>query len=314
MRKRLPSMSSLQAFEATGRHLSFTRAATELGVTQGAISQRIAKLETMLGARLFSREGNSLYLTPIGKDFLASARVTILQLAQATDHAVERQHDDMLSIGCLATFANKALIPRLREFRARYPDIRLRLRALAPDENPLGASPAGRAAGLPGYGYDVLVQLGACPWPGMVSHKLADEDVFPVCSPTLPRRSRLRNPRDLKGFAVILNSHPLAGYDYWPLWLEKVGVQGVTFAEEIHCDPLYSAIQLSVDGVGVIMGRGSLVQGDLQSGRLVEPFSVRLRSPVSYHLVTHLDRACDPNIERFCQWALETFGDDWRKR
>lgn len=107
MRKNLPSMSSLQAFEATGRHLSFTRAATELGVTQGAVSQRIAKLEAMLGTKLFSREGNAQYLTPIGKEFLVPARAAIVQLAQATDHAVERQHGNVLSIGCLAAFAIK---------------------------------------------------------------------------------------------------------------------------------------------------------------------------------------------------------------
>jgi LysR family glycine cleavage system transcriptional activator len=310
MRKNLPSMSSLQAFEATGRHLSFTRAATELGVTQGAVSQRIAKLEVMLGTKLFSREGNSLYLTPIGKEFLVPARAAIVQLAQATDHAVERQHGNMLSIGCLATFAINALIPRLREFRAMYPDTLLRIRAFAPGESPLGALLAGRAASLLAYDYDVLIQFGAGPWPGMVSYKLADEDVFPVCSPMLQRRSaRLKSPRDLKGYPIILNAHPLTGYDYWPLWLEKAGALGVTFAEEIHCDPLYSAIQAAVDGLGVMMGRSSLVQGELSSGRLIEPFSVRLRSPLSYQLVVHRDRAFAPKIEQFCQWALKTFGD-----
>lgn len=308
MRKILPSMSSLQAFEATGRHLSFTRAATELGVTQGAISQRIAKLESMLGAQLFSREGNSLYLTPIGRDFLSPARAAIIQLAHATDHAVERQHGNVLSIGCLATFATKKLIPRLHQFRAAHPGTSIRLRAFAPGESPLSELLAGRGASFLAYDYDVLIQFGAGPWPGMVSYALADEYVFPACSPALLRRlGRLKSPKDLKGFPVILNAHPLTGYDYWPLWLEKAGAAGVAFTEEIHCDPLYSAIQAAVDGLGVIMGRSSLITDDLKSGHLVEPFSVRLRSPLSYHLIVHRDRAFATKIEQFCQWALKAF-------
>ena len=309
MRKRLPSMSSLQAFEATGRHLSFTRAATELGVTQGAISQRIAKLETMLGAKLFAREGNALTLTPIGAEFLTSARSAIIQLAQAADHAVEKEHGNTLSVGCLATFATKQLIPALPEFRALYPDTAVRLRAFAPRESPFGELLTGRISIPLLQDYDILIQFGAGPWPGMVSHRLAHEYVFPVCSPRLLRRlGKPKSPRDLKAFPVVLNAHPLTGYDYWPLWLEQVGASGVQFAEEIHCDPLYCALQAAIDGLGVIMERSSLIGSDLKQGRLVELFSARLLVPLSYYLVVHRDRASTPKIEQFCQWAVERFG------
>lgn len=307
MRKRLPSILSLQAFEATGRHLSFTRAATELAVTQGAISQRVAKLESMLGGRLFLREGNALYLTPLGESFLATARATILHLAQATDHAIDHQRDHMLSIGCLAGFANKALIPQLISFRETHPDIGLRLRAFEPYENPLKASPNDRLQNRSSHDYDALIQLGPCSWPNMINYKFADEDVFPVCSPAFAHQHQLQQPRDLKRCAIILNSHPLIGYDYWPLWLDRVGIKNPSFAEEIRCDPLSSALQLCLDGLGIMMGRGSLIRSDLSKGRLIEPFSMRLRTPQSYHLVIHRDRASQPNIERFIQWTLKTF-------
>ena len=90
---------------------------------------------------------------------------------------------------------------------------------------------------------------------------------------------------------MILNAYPITGYDYWPLWLEDAGIGGLTFAEEMFFDPLYCTIQAAVDGLGVIMGRSSLVEGDLEQGRLIEPFDMRIRSPLSYYVAVPRERA-----------------------
>lgn len=315
MRKNLPSVPSLRAFEAAGRHLSFTRAAIELGVTQGAISQRVAKLESLLGAKLFSREGSLLHLTPLGATFLLSARDTIVRLASATDQAVERQRGNTLSIACLATFAIKRLVPHLHHFRSLHPNISIRLRSFAPNESPLNAPAGQQSVNLLAHDYDVHIQFGAGTWPGMVSHKLADEYVFPACSPRVFRgHGKLRRPRDLQRHTVILNAYPITGYDYWPLWLEEAGVGGLAFAEEIYCDPLYCAIQAAIDGLGVIMGRSSLIRSDLSDGRLIAPFAERIRSPLSYHLVVPRERATSEKVARFCNWALKFLGPEPRPR
>jgi len=306
MRRNLPSISSLRAFEATGRHLSFTRAAIELGITQGAVSQRIAKLEALLGGKLFIRDGNTLHLTSVGSSFLLSARDTIVRLAGATDHAIERERGNTLSIGCLATFAVKRLIPSLNDFRDQHPDLSIRVRSFAPNESPLNIHGVNPAA----HEYDVHIQFGSGTWPGMESFKLADEFVFPVCSPALPQRSaRLKRPRDLQNHRVILNAYPITGYDYWPLWLEDAGVGGMTFQEEMFFDPLYCAIQAAVDGLGVIMGRSSLVGGDLKNGRLIKPFESRIRTPLSYYVVVPRERVKVDKVEQFCNWARSAFGD-----
>jgi LysR family glycine cleavage system transcriptional activator len=305
--QRLPSLNAFKAFEAAARHLSFTRAAIELGITQGAVSQRLAKLESVLGGKLFAREGNLLQLTPLGQDFLPSARDTIVRLASATDHAVERQRGNTLAIGCLATYAIKVLIPHLHQFRAAHPHISIRLRSFAPGESPLSGVDRLQVGSVLAHDYDVHIQFGSGTWPGMISHKLGDEYVFPAVSAKALRRSgRLRHPADLAQHSVILNAYPITGYDYWPVWLEEAGVGGLAFAEEVYCDPLYTAIQAAVDGLGVIMGRSSLIGAELQSGQLIAPFRQRLHSPLSYYLVVPRERAESPKIEQFCAWALKT--------
>lgn len=299
-------MSSLRAFEAAARHLSFTRAAIELSITQGAVSQRIAKLESVLGGKLFAREGNLLKLTPLGQGFLPSARDTIVRLASATDHAVERQRGNTLAIGCLATYAIKVLIPRLHQFRAAHPGISIRLRSFAPNESPLNRLDRLQVGSVLAHDYDVYIQFGSGTWPGMISRKLGDEHVFPAVSTrALSRFGRLKQAGDLARHAVILNAYPITGYDYWPIWLEEAGVGGLTFAEEVHCDPLYTAIQAAVDGLGVIMGRSSLIGAELRSGQLIAPFRQRLHSPMSYYLVVPRERADSPKVEQFCAWALQ---------
>lgn len=296
--RRLPSMSGLRAFEATARHLSFTRAATELNLTQGAVSHQIKNLEDLLGLRLFMRDGNAIRLTEAGFEYLGSARTALTEVLVATDRAIDRQRGDVLTIACLGTFSIKCLLPNIGDFKKRFPSIGLRIRTLVPSTH------------MAPQDYDVSIQYGSGEdWPDMVAHKIMREELFPVCSPVLLREDGgLHVPRDLCRHTVIRTASPFILRDDWPLWLEKAGIPGITFASEISCDLLYPSYQAAIEGLGVAMGRSAVVAGDIKSGRLVEPFSVRLPSSLGYHVVATEARAKLAKVQLFCDWALERLG------
>lgn len=296
MRKNLPSLASLYAFEAAARHLSFSRAAIELNLTQGAISQRIKALEDFLDTKLFIRESTTIRLTETGHDYLRSARIAITEVMVATDRAVGRHRGNELTIGCLGTFAIKCLIPMLPSFRKTHPNVEVRLRTLVPYLDTFGED------------YDVSIQYGLGNWPGMVAWKINDEEVFPVCSPKLLRGARaLKTPMDLRHHTTIRTSSPLILRDDWPLWLEAARIPRITCAGEISCDLLYPSLQMAIEGLGVAMGRNAIVKSDIGLGRLVEPFSIRIPSPLAYYVVTEEHRAKLPKVTMFVEWLLSEF-------
>lgn len=295
MLRRLPSMSSLRAFEATARHLSFTRAATELNLTQGAVSHQIRNLEDLLGLKLFARDGNTIRITDAGQEYLASARIALTEMMVATDRAVDRQRGDILTVACLGTFSIKCLLPNLPDFAARHPKIGLKVRTLVP------------SVPMPSSDYDVSIQYGVKEdWPDLEAVKIAHEELFPVCAPALVSGPPgLAVPRDLAAHTVIRTASPLILRDDWPLWLEKAGIAGIDFAAEMTCDLLYPSYQAAIEGLGIAMGRSAVVAADIAAGRLVEPFRLRLPSALGYHLVMAPERAKLAKVRAFCDWALD---------
>jgi LysR family glycine cleavage system transcriptional activator len=298
MRQNLPSISSLLAIEAAARHLSFTRAAIELNLTQGAISQRIKALEDMLGVQLFIRDRNQIRLTEVGRTYVQAARTAITEVIVATERTIDQQRGDVLTVGCLGTFGLKCLIPNLKHFRQRHPKIALRIRTLVPYENRTQ------------HDYDVSIQYGASDWRGLVAEKIGPEEVFPVCSAELLKTGNgLKTPADLRHHTIIRTASPFILRDDWPLWLEAAGIPDISFADEISCDLLYPSYQAAIEGLGVAMGRTVVVQADLQLGRLVEPFSIRLPTPLGYYVVTTPERARLNKVQHFFEWVRETFAD-----
>ncbi|MDF2115621.1 transcriptional regulator GcvA [Roseiarcaceae bacterium H3SJ34-1] len=297
MLQRLPSMPSLRAFEATARHLSFTRAATELNLTQGAVSHQIRGLEDMLGLKLFIREGNAIRITEAGQEYLSSARLAITEMLVATERAVDRQRGDILTIACLGTFAIKCLMPNLPDFVRAYPSIGLKVRTLVPSVSALPSD------------YDVAIQYGVPEdWPDLAVVKITDEELFPVCSPALLKGERaICEPQDLAAHTIIRTASPWILRDDWPLWMEKAGIGGTGFAAEMTCDLLYPSYQAAIEGLGVAMGRSAVVAADIAAGRLVEPFRIRLGSALGYHLVMARERSKLSKVESFRNWALGRF-------
>lgn len=288
----LPSMAALRAFEATARHLSFTRAATELNLTQTAVTHQIKNLETALAIRLFDRAPGSITLTEAGKTYLSSVRAALVEIAAAGSRLSRYQDDEVLNLQCLGTFAIKRLLPRLYDFRARFPNITLRIQTMqhfAPDVR---------------LDFDVAIWHGAGDWQGVRADRLTRDEIFPVCSPALlEREGPLHEPQDLARHTVIRTSSSIVP-DEWPFWLEAADLRDFSFGPQISCDLLITSLQAAIDGLGVILGRSTIVDQDLSAGRLIEPFNLRLASPMGYFLVSPSRSIHLAKVEAFRTWLL----------
>ena len=294
MTARLPSLNGLRAFEAAARHLSFTQAASELNVTQTAISHQIKRLEEELGVRLFIRQNRALSLTPRAKEYLPGIRAAFNDLRLATDRLLRRDDDHVLTVSTLASLAAKWLLPRLTGFQASHPGIDVRITtstALVDFKN---------------GDVDAAIRYGRGQWPGLRADWLMADQMFPVCSPALlSGKNPLRKPEDLADHVLL---HSSAGNDDdWRLWLTAAGLPtnlskqpGVTF------DLVFMTIQAAIDGVGVAMGRTSYVQDDIAKGRLVVPFDITLPVDAGFYLVSPEITADSPKLSAFRNWLLET--------
>jgi len=292
MTARLPSLNGLRAFEAAARHLSFTLAASELNVTQTAISHQIRRLEAELGIRLFIRQNRALALTPEARDYLPGVRAAFNDLRLATDRLLRKDDDKVLTVSTLASLAAKWLLPRLTDFQERHPGIDVRI------------TTSTSLVDFQRDNVDAAIRYGRGQWPGLRADWLMADELFPVCSPSLLRGDKpLRQPEDLKGYPLLHTSN--ANSDDWRLWLTAAGLPadiarqpGITF------DMIFMTIQAAIDGIGVAMGRTSYVQDDIAKGRLVVPFKIALPADAGFYLVAPEGRREAPKLAAFRDWML----------
>ena len=282
---------SLIVFEAAARHLSFTRAAIELNLTQAAISHQIRNIEEIIGTKLFERNGNSVRLTDAAGEYLGTVRTALSQISVATDRASAVNDERVLTIQCLGTFAIKRLLPILPLFRSAYPSISLKLFTVQSFQ-----------VHMP-HSFDVGVWHGTGEWPNVQVDRLGDEEIFPVCSAELLEKEPLALPEDLQGKTIIRTTSPILS-DEWPFWLDHAGVADLSMKSEFTCDFLVTSMQAAADGLGIALGRSSLVTKDLRSGCLVEPFSIRAASKSAYHLVIPNAAANSRKAQLFRHWFL----------
>jgi LysR family transcriptional regulator, glycine cleavage system transcriptional activator len=291
MTARLPSLNGLRAFEAAARHLSFTLAASELNVTQTAISHQIRRLEEELGIRLFIRKNRALALTPQARDYLPGVRAAFNDLRLATDRLLRKDDDKVLTVSTLASLAAKWLLPRVTAFQEVHPGIDVRITtstALVDFRN---------------GDVDAAIRYGRGHWPGVRSEWLMADEVFPVCSPALlSGKKPLRTPEDLRDHVLL---HTTNYDDDWRQWLTAAGLppdlskqKGITF------DLILMTVQAAIDGIGVAMGRTSYVQDDIAKGRLVVPFNISLPADVGFYLVSPEGAAEPPKLRAFRQWLI----------
>jgi DNA-binding transcriptional LysR family regulator len=280
-------LSGLRAVEAAGRLGTLAAAAAELGVTAGALSQRLQKAESALGCSLFQRTSKGLVLSAAGAKIMPRLTRGMADLAAAVALA-DSSHDNCLTVSVAPLFASRWLVWRLRKFNELYPHIRIRIEPnvglVNPDYDDI----------------DACVRVGCGGWSHVSEELLFDQRVFPVCSAEIA--VQLKHPQDLANVPIIRENDMLQGWDVWlrsfDLAPDILG-EGPTYAEGSLC------LDAAMTGQGVYMAWETLACDALDAGRIAAPFDTRIKTGASYWFITGRDTSRKKNVLQFRSWLRE---------
>lgn len=297
MRRPLPPLNALKAFEAAGRLGSFAAAAGELGVTHGAVSRQVRLLEAWLGRPLFTRSATRVALTEDGRSYLGDVGQAFTTLTLATGRYLERAPRAVLRVSAPHTFLIRWLMPRLAAFGRAHPGIEL---ALDASVDPVES--------LPG-GFDVAIRRQPLALSGFKSTPFLTELCLPVLSPDLQAREPLEGPADLARHTLV---HSRSQPRLWPDWLALADARHVRPAGDTHLDGLMMSIEAAANGLGVAIGPSALVADDLAAGRLVAPLAAPRLVLEPFRVLVPADPVGLPAAAAFRDWLVETAERDAR--
>ena len=297
MLEQFPGLRSLRAFNAAARHLSFTKAADEMGVTPAAISHQIKELEDQIGVALFTRTSRSMVLTREGDILSTAAAESLETLARAVKRIKRLENRKVLKVSASPSIAAKWLVPRLDRFLDQAPGAEVRVDVST------------TALDFERDDVDIAIRFGQGRYPGLKSDLLFMDKIFPVCSPRIITKEKpLAQPKDLLRHTLIHLDYEAQGifWPNWKMWMLAAGITDFDDKRGLHFGQTSLTVQAAIDGHGVALGDSNLVADDLASGRLVKPFELSLRAPsqFAYHVVSPLDTSQNPLVEAFRQWAL----------
>jgi len=299
MRRKLPPLNALRAFEASGRHLSFTLAAKELLVTQGAVSRHVALLEEWLGVNLFLRTHRGIELTRRGEKYIRELSSVFDQIDYATREARDEASGAVLRLKLPPTFAMRWLIPRLTRFKVQHPMIDIQV---VTSHEP---------ANFRREDVDVSVHSRPFPLEGAGHRRLLGEVLIPVCAPALLARGpALRFPADLAHHTLLSSrNRPMD----WSRWLIGAGLTALDSLNHIEFDNAALAYQGAIDDLGVMIAVRALVENDLRGGRLVTPFDLEVSTSGAYYLACPQLGAKSAQLEAFEAWLIQEALDHERE-
>lgn len=286
MSLRLPSLPALRVFEAAARHLSFTKAAEELHVTQAAVSHQIRALEEQIGTALFQRTTRRLSLTPAGRHLLPAASAAFEGLARAL--ADIGRGERLLAVTTTPSFGARWLAPRLGRFAEQHPDIELSIRHTT------------AVLDLARDGLDLAIRWGRGQWPGLTAEPIAAATVVPVSTAAYAKRLKLREPADIAR-ATLLHEDC---QENWIEWCLVAGLDPALARRGVVFDDDNVLIQAMLDGQGVGLISQTLVAADLEAGRLVTPLGLPVDEGYSYYLVYEPDALCRRKVAAFRDFIL----------
>lgn len=289
---RLPPLNALKAVEAAGRNMSFTRAAEELHVTPGAISRQVKLLEDFLGTTVFERKNRELRLLAEGEAYLKSLTEIFERLDATTRRFQDTRRARPLHIHCSMTFTLRWLVPRLTSFHASHPIREIRITtAVVPIIAQLNTGDI-----------DVMIELGSGDWPELISHRLEDSELAPVCSAKVASAfSRPARVCELAGHTLL---HSLARPDDWASWLRAAGGAGIDPYRGLRFESSSLAYQAAIEGMGIAIAQRCLIRDDLRAGKLVMPFDFSLKDGWGYYFIYLPGSAHETRLVEFREWLL----------
>jgi len=293
VRRPLPPLNSLRAFEATARHLSFSKAAEELHVTPAALSHQIRGLEDLLGLKLFLRRPRSIELTEAARLIQPGIRTAFESLRVAMDQLDQGRRDRVLVVSSTPGLTAKWLVPRLYRFLAEHPDIDTRITASVGYAN------------FATDGVDIGIRLSSGAHPDLYVEKLSDEWLLPLCSPRLLEADPpLRRAADLPRFNLIQIDLP-GIVPSWADWMQLAGIEGIDTRRGLRLNVADHALDAASEGAGVVLGYKVVASHDLALGRLVAPFGPEIPVPGrSYYFVCPKGEEKRPAIKAFRDWVF----------
>lgn len=283
-------MSWLLAFEAAARHLSFTRAAEELSLSQSAVSRHVQALEQLLEVPLFRREGRQLELTEVGTMYLRELRGGLQRIRNASLQAIAyRTGGGSIHLASLPTFAAKWLMPRLNAFYASHPDILVHV------HSKIGQFDLELA------GMDAAIGVGDGPWPGMTTYPLIEEELVLVAAPAVSQKFLLNSPADASHHILLqVAGRPNA----WTEWFSAYDVSTKSMRLGPRFEVTSHLIQAAVAGIGIGLVPSCLVEEELQVGSLISPFAAPLNTGLSYFLLVPTHRNLSASLAALKDWLI----------
>ncbi|MDN3236249.1 LysR substrate-binding domain-containing protein [Pseudomonas sp. WAC2] len=290
-RRHIPSITAMQCFEAVARHLSFTRAAEELNLTQSAVSKQVAQLEEQLGHPLFRRVRQRLQMTPAGSLYLSEVTKILTQIEMSTHYMRSYGGEtEVLRVATPPTFGERWLIPRLKGWRLQHPMIHLDVRHEV--KNMDVNEPA----------CDVALFAGQGRWPGAECIPLMTEDMVPVCAPGLWPEGHLSDPTQLADYILLQNA---ARPEAWHEWFQSQGLHTEHSYHGPRFDTFTMCIRAAQVGCGVALVPRFLIDEELAEGKLVIAWPHSMTSPHTYYLGYPEHAAEVPKIRKFVAWIRE---------
>jgi LysR family transcriptional regulator, glycine cleavage system transcriptional activator len=289
-RGQIPSVGELTAFVSAARHGSFTRAADELNLTQGAVSRQIRLLESRLGVTLFERIRQRVVLTNTGKIYLSHVEKALSDLMVATQQVMSSPDSIMFDLAVLPTFATRWLIPRLPDFQRQHSDVTIRLTTRQ------------RPVDFATEPFDAAISYGSPNWPATIAHHLLDVDVVPVCSPQLHAKRRIKTPADIATYPVL---HQLSRPTRWAEWMAEAGVKLEGPVRGDAYEQFSMIAQAAAAGLGVALLPVFMIEDELASGKLEIVSDQFLPTKTSYFLIVPETRASLPAVKMFTDWIIE---------
>ena len=292
MRRPLPPLNALRAFEATARHLSFSKAAEELHVTPAALSHQIRGLEDLLGLKLFHRRARAIELTEPARLIYPGIRTGFETIREAVDR-LDRGQDRILVVSATPGLTAKWLVPRLYRFLAGHPEIEPRITASVAYAN------------FTSDGVDVGIRLSSGVHPDLYVEKLSDEWLLPLCSPRLNDGGEpLRTPQDLARFPLIQVDLP-GVVPTWADWLGMAGVEGIDTTRGLRLNVADHALDAASEGMGVVLAYKVVAARDIALGRLVSPFGPQMPVPGrAYYFVCAKGQEKRAPVKAFRDWVF----------
>jgi LysR family glycine cleavage system transcriptional activator len=296
-------LNALRAFEASARHQSFSAAAAELNVTPAAVSQLVRGLEEWLGLPLFHRSKNKqarLQLTTAAERALPDIQAGFDRLVSGMEKLKAGAVNSVLTVTLSPAFAAKWLLPRIDKFQLLHPETDVRLDTHL------------KTVDFVTQHIDIGVRYGAGVWTGLISEKLMDEEVYPVCSPSfIQKHGPIETLDALIDHTLIhdLSMDADAGFPTWKKWLQSCGVQDIDTTRGLRINNSAAVLQTVIEGHGIALARSVMAADDLSAGRIVRLFSgVTFNSPLAYYVVYRSEGADIPRIMNFKDWLIAESG------